>query len=435
MPEGASFCPRCGAPADAVPVLPLVGEGPGDAEPLDDGPPRSGRTLLGLAVAVVLVLVVLSTLSSGDDGQSGEPEESASTTSTTRPRTSTTQRPTTTAVPGTPGQLLAPDAVLPLGVELLAIADARDGALVVADLGTGLQVEIPEPPTPIRNVVWTGDVVLAQTADGIVRLAGDGSAPWLPVDVGDARVGWLDWNGLVIFESAESPWGEPTVVGADGTVRTWTLPANIGMQLMRSGGARGLLGDAVLLETSDGIYTVGLDGAIDRLSYGRVVGIGRDRVLVQRCDENLRCELVVADTGGGVRRLPDLGTDVEVWVGGVSPDGRTAWVGGGSPFGGGGATEGIWMLSGDEWIPIGGEGTGFGQGYPYGAPPTWSSDSTRVAWWDMVRSVVHVADARDPAAAPVEVQVDRGVADSSDMGEVVVLVPRDAVPEALRPPR
>lgn len=431
MPDGASFCPSCGAAIDAIPVLPLVGESTADVEPDDDGPSRSGRTLLGLVVGVVLVLVVLSTFAGGDDGEGGETEDAASTTSTTRPRPSTTQRPTTTTVPGTPGRLLVDERPALLGLEMLAIADAREGGMIVVDLGTGRQIEIPEPTSPLRSLVWTGEVVLAQADFGILRLGGDAAEPWVPVDVGEGRVAWLDWNGLVGVQAVDGPDGEPAVVDRDGTLRTWALPPSVASQVMRYGGARAVLGDSLVLDTPDGIYTIDPDGRIDRLSFGRVVATGSDSVILRRCDEGLRCELVHVDVTGAERRLPDPPEEIDLWAGGVAPNGRSAWLGGASPVDG---REALWVLDGDTWIPVGEDGGLRFGGLPYGGA-TWASDGDRIAWWDQSRATIEVVDATDPTRPSVEIGTNRGVVDEADMGEVVVLVPRDAVPEALRPPR
>lgn len=427
LPTAAAFCSRCGAPADDVPVLPLVGEAsPATPDGTAEGPPAgSARTLVGIVVGVLIVLVVMSTLAGGGDDGS---EAAEAPTSTTRrpPPSTTTPRP---SAPAVPGSFIEPDATLPAGLEMVAIVDSREGGVLVVDLATGVQVELPEPAGTIHTAVWSGEVVLVQADRGLFRLAGDPSAPWTLVERGgdEFGVGWLDWNGLAMFQG-ESPWGEPTMVRADGSVQSWSIPPSASRQLWRYGGPRGAVDERLVLETSDGIYGIDQAGAVDRISYGRVVGLGHGRLLVHRCDAALRCEQVLLDADGGVvRRLPDTPHDLDPWMGGVAPDGDTVWVVGGSHSGLG---DGMWIAPGGEWTAVGG---GVPTS-PYGGV-VWTSDSTQVAWWDQSTASIVVIDLADLTAPPVEIRTNRRVARGADMGEVVVLVPRDAVPEALRPPR
>jgi hypothetical protein len=412
-----------------VPVLPLVGDEPASA-PEDGGTPvGSGRTLVGVLVAVVLVLVVLSTLSGGDGAEDGEGEQdaAATTTSTTERRTSTTRRPTTTTVPGVAPALLEEGAALDPGLDLVAIADTREGGIVAVDLGTGAQVEIPDAPGSPNAMAWTGEALLAQTGEGLVRLAGTIDAPWVPVDTGGAAVGWMDPSGLVSLHDSSTMWPTSAAVDGDGVLRTWRPSTEVSSQLMGSGRTE-VLGDMLLVETADGIFTVDPDGEVRRLSYGRLIGTGGDRAMIRRCDDRLRCEMVLLDRAGVATPLPRLAPDVQAWAGGVAPNGTDAWVAGSSLNGG---ETNRWVAAGDEWVPI----ANF-RGYfdPYGGGQTtgWASDG-RMAWWDQHREVIEVVDPRDPQAEPLAIAVNANAIRDQDMGRLVLLVPRTALPPAFLP--
>ncbi|QGG95525.1 zinc ribbon domain-containing protein [Actinomarinicola tropica] len=415
LPAGASFCPRCGASVGSVPVIPLVGEGPGDAssgEP-SEGSSRSARTVAGVVLGVLAVVVGLSLFAGGDDGAEDDAAPtSSSTTSTTRQRTTTTRpRATTTTVPGEVPPLLA-DGLTVDGHGTAVVAVTPEG-IVAVDPSTGTEVVLgaPDPEVEVRHLQWTGDVLVASGAQRIWWWADDG---WREVELGDRRVDWIDPSGTVLL-AGEGPVPDLGAVRPDGTLEVLEAAA----ATWGSGGAIGMVSEGAVFSTFDGIFLAGRDGP-RRIASGRLLDVAGDVVLRHSCDDTFECRVSLGRIRNGElvdeTVLDPLPVAAELWSGSASPDGRSAWVAGWDPSV---PEELTWVGGADGWVdlPLLGPGRESTQ---------WSADGRALFWIDQLTAlrVAEIGSGGEPSV----VGLDRGRLRSGDMGWLVAFVPLDVLP-------
>lgn len=429
LPLDASFCPRCGVRVDAVPVIPLVGEGVVEApsEPPTERP-RSARTLVGVVVAVLAVLVGLSVVASGDDGDAEEEAGAATSTTerttTTRPRPRPTP-PTTVTLTTTPAS--GPPQVIDSEVRLdpaygMGLVGVVDEALLLVDLATGKTTALT-PPTDLRSIrqlVWVDGHLVASGGRQLWRFVpGPADPVWQIVDTGGRYVDWIDSTGIIhlsgstgVVSARLDATGEVVELGSQ------TVPGLTGLW----GGPSYPGGDgAVVVSSADGIFVVRPDGSARRVATGRLVGASGGAVLRYACDDTMDCELHLGLLEGGslvsdrpIGVPPTEG--VEIWGGGVGPGGSTAWVSayqavhGGSPS--------LWIWSGDEWV--GGDSSQM-----VGDQMIWSSDGRAllgIGHWPSVEVV-------DIDGVAQTIRIDPGVR-QGDMGWLLALVPLDVFSSA-----
>lgn len=426
LPAGAGFCPRCGTAVGSVPVIPLVGEGPSSAprhEPATT--PTSARTLAVLLIVGLAVVVGLSFLAGGDDGDDEEEFTAPSTTTTSRPTTSTTRPPatsTSTSVP--PGGVPAPEPLLAEGVVMddgygMAIVAVTGDGLVAVDPTTGVELALggPESTLGVRQVMWTGDALVVLADQRLWRYEDD--TTWRELDLAERRVDWIDDSGA-IFLSSGGPVADLAAVAPDGTVSVVEGPST----LWGAAGAFGLTADGAVVSTFDGIFLV-RDGASRRIATGRALGVGGDRLLRHSCDDAMICRVSIgtvrdADLTDEITLAPLPGA-LELWAGGVSPDGRRAWVMGWNPED---PRETTWVGDERRWVGI----------------PTvsvrretlrWSTDGRALLWVDEAPAL-NVAQLEELGASGREplltFPLDRGRLRSGDTGWLLTFVPLDALP-------
>jgi hypothetical protein len=222
----------------------------------------------------------------------------------------------------TTGVIAVAPEVADLGVEVIGLTVG--GEVIQVDPATGSTVTHHElgasfgPPLIFAGRGWIlvptvsfgdqpGAVVLAD--DGTRSLIDTGGSwPFAVSDDGSGRF-WLP------VESAEAPGGirlvEMSIAGeATGSELALTAYPSFVDPL---GG--------VVVDAAGGSYRVTVEG-VSRLTSGRLLAIGRSRLLVEECDETLVCGHYVVERSSGVRRRIELEPAVSL---GLASD-RMVWV-------------------------------------------------------------------------------------------------------------
>ncbi|MBK5221960.1 MAG: hypothetical protein JJE52_03605 [Acidimicrobiia bacterium] len=426
LPSDAAFCPRCGAAAGSVPVLPLLPERTSRA---DDDPveptARPTRTIAVVVIAVVAVLVLLSALAGGDDGNADDPNEAVPTSTTRRRPTTTTRTPLSTTVATVPPPILRDGEVLDPAYGAALVVSMGDITTVV-DLATGAELQIPNP-TMLGPIVWTGETLLANLPNsGILRPA-DGAAEWEPVGPDGGSEGWVGPGGIIYLRNST---GMQTSYGGltdSGEVMMWNvdLGAGAGAGAGGTGGGIGEVGDELVLNTFDGVFAVSRSGSARRVAHGRALAVSGQHLLRFACDESMQCRPSVIDLSSGAERHLPLLSDSEAALGSLSPGGTGVMVVGQGPDG---EQRGL-VLAGGMWVDIG----------PIAMwtslSVAWAPDSSGLVWWDWNNGRVHSMGLGDPAGAMQSVQVSNEVRRRmpSTGDAPVVVVPLSGLPEAWRP--
>lgn len=215
----------------------------------------------------------------GDDDQtaSDAPDQASETTgvSLRLPRATTT-----TIVPVVPG---APTLGEPTGLHLLAEAP---GTLLDIDLDTG---GIAEHDIGGRVVGGDGRGVLLLSA---------GVLTWrpFPLESGEVRIVTDNASGAWLLEGVDALWvdrggGRVDLFGLDGTfVARMDLPGGVAPVAVA--------GDQLVVVGAGRVYTVGPDSAVTDLGPATLLAAGHGRLLLYRCDGELRCEEAVVELDG-----------------------------------------------------------------------------------------------------------------------------------------
>jgi hypothetical protein len=312
----ADRCRSCGGDPDLGPV-----DDAGVGETLSRSTERASRGARrgwrwAVVAGVAMVWVVLALTGGPDDEQADDADRASTTVGEATATTAWIEPTSTTAmvIPGGPllgepsglhlvlvtdnsSRLIDVDsgAVTRLDVRVLGVADRH---LVVRDLGV---VAVWPPPFD-----GTGATTIATIpADRVVEqvwVVGDGSLVWLlqhspPFEVGPAPA-------------------TATLVDLGGrTLARLDLPYEFS--------AAGAIDRGLVVSGPGGVFVIGTDGAIERISTGVVRAVGDDRVVVYDCDERLQCGVEVLDGRG--RRVDVGDLDLAAVDGAVAaPDGRIA---------------------------------------------------------------------------------------------------------------
>lgn len=245
----------------------------------------------GIAAWVVLAAVVGS--SGGDDDDAG-----GLTTSTTTERTTTTERrprsPTSTTSPVLEG---APFLGRETGWQLI-VPNAGPGPGRLIDLDTGTVSEFED------------SAVLDTKPGGALVQDENGRTAWAPFPFADAtRVALhgVGIHGAFLVEGEELAW----LIDSDASdeTRTASLVSLVdgsavgSVELPASSWVVDVLGDDLVVFTAGDTFLVGLDDRrelVDGETLGAVFG---GRVLVHRCDGELRCRTVAVRADGHEVRL------------------------------------------------------------------------------------------------------------------------------------
>jgi hypothetical protein len=325
------------------------------ADPVGPSAPRPwttdhpGRAVAAVSCVVALVAVVsfgLGRASGSDEATAPVPsttvEVAVETTATrptlppvtTRPATTTTQP--LIAITESGGPVLG----VPVGARLVGLT--AEGDLASLDLDTGRLVvtdlEPFEVPRGEGSITPVGQATIVQSWMGAspVLVPALGAPERLQFAIGDGsplHPGPLPDTLWRMYYRDQPPTGELILVDLEGREVAPRVPLG-----SSSWPAASLADGSVLVNGSGGTYVVDVDG-VRRLSTGRLAGWGARHVLVEECDEALRCGYVVVAAETGERfALSDagLGDGSFVWDSPtVSPDGSAIAVYGarGSVFG------------------------------------------------------------------------------------------------------
>ncbi|MFP4513263.1 MAG: zinc-ribbon domain-containing protein, partial [Acidimicrobiales bacterium] len=392
LPDRARFCPSCGAAAShALPVFDLGTEAhPDQAEP----PPARDRTRItvaGVLLGAVALIVVLSVTGGGDADEQADP--AADATTTTLPAASTTIEPT----PRTNDDLtlLEEGARLDPAADMTLVWFRSNGAVVVADLGTGTEQVIEDdlPVRPVQGARWTGDSFLVRGVDSELYQLHPTSTGWRRVET-DGYQTDLWWPGhgeLLTLWSAESTPRPGSVLGRvlpDGELEVFDLD----QPFDRPGG---LVDGHLAVEIGGAVYLIPPGGTPQRHAFGSLFGAS-DRFLVRRsCNEVLECELVLDDVSTGTQTtLGGFESSASVIAATPAPDGSAVAVL--APVADGSAVE-LSVLPVEGGPPVTFALDGW-SGDP-NAAFTWTPDSNGLLWYDQnVQPSVQAVRWRGPDA-------------------------------------
>lgn len=323
-------CPQCGADPDLQLLELGVGSGkgrrPGPAGPEGDasgGRPRRRLTWRQWAPVVVALGAVWGVLvvSAGGDGdgdgdgtEQADDDERTTTTDRRQERTGPSRRggrSTTTTLLGDGGPLLGEVT----GWDLVVGADTAE----VIDLDTGAVTRLG------------GGRALAIGPDGVLTL-GRGGVSWRPApfetgvetpvaDV-EAEQAWFGPGDSIWLSGYESnDFYAPFLFH----VRRGEEPTRF--DLPSGAWPWGSTDAGLVLAGPGGTYLLSPIGAIERISDGAPQGASADHVVVQECDEELRCGLVAIDlTDGSETPLDHIEPLHNGPMISVAPDGRIAYL-------------------------------------------------------------------------------------------------------------
>ncbi len=366
LPSRARFCPRCGAGSDEIPILPLVDVADPAPEPDDLDDRGSGskvaRTVAALVVGLIVVFVGLSALSGGDDEPSEEAAEeddsagrSTSSTTTARSGNSTS----TTVVP-----LIAEGHPAAAGVAVFYISN---GELVVADLGTGRQIEVEGPPDDAQELALQGSHLMAVSTGGAMySLDLGGDASWSRIEADPLIGSRLGLSGGPLLSVGD--W-TAAAIDEDGALGLWELPGGA-----TPWSAQGRIGEEIVITSLDGVFLVTRDGSARRISPGIAVGTNGREILVVTCDDALLCRPATVDAQGAVLAThPPLPDGFRVEGGTISPDGSHTLISGTQNDLGG--TQQVLRVEGGSWV-----GASQASGWLI-SRAAWVPDTGIAVWW------------------------------------------------------
>lgn len=332
VPDGAAFCPSCGAAVGAALEIelddaPTAGDGASEVV-FERGPSRSRRA--GAGAAAALAVAIGAAVASGGGG-----DRTAATTTTTRVvrATTTTAPPATTAAPAGPSTSAAPTTTTtiavvgagspllgePVGATLL-LTSVRGVVALDLDTGTAAPVDtggrlvFAEDLLPVRG----GFVGWSQGTVTVVRTDGGDRGEFGRTSGGGQLLGTDATGAAWLLQFENGPPALVRLVDASSPAQPVTLPlATTIYPFARPDGLGGLVQDA-----GGGVFRWEVGGTPVVLAEGLVVDAAGGFVLTQRCYPDPACTFTVTDVRGGApRSLPVLAGDV-VDATRLSPDGR-----------------------------------------------------------------------------------------------------------------
>lgn len=294
----------------------------GDHEEAERGDDGHRRVWIGVGcVAALIVGAVVFWPRSNGPVDTAEEAEGPGTTLEALPPVDASSAPTS-RLPAEPDDLLAsaPDATdgdattLELPDAVAAITEPTE-IVVAAD---GEIVTLSLPSATVRRVQTSGSldsgVVVAPDA-----LAWFGGAdlniiprigPALTVDLSNNSNGggyvrdWVtDETGSTQFliDTFTESGNEQYIVDTDGEVAPFEPDRSRFDTFDFYGGLRSRSGDTIVNDAG-GVYAIGSDDAVERLSTGQALASNEGFVLLRECDEGLDCGYIVLDRTNGERR-------------------------------------------------------------------------------------------------------------------------------------
>lgn len=215
-----------------------------------------------------------------------------------------------------------------------------DPALVSRDLpGVGAEVVYTQSATEISRIdLRTGDLRRVSISDSTQYsnfLAGDDWAIWKAIDTGSAQAAGVQVTkgnrrvplpvqfgapGLLYLADSRHVWWLPDRIPGGGSNYSKALlvsmsgRASVKRQIHIAKAADGLVADPAghLLTTErDGTYQLGIQGQT-RIAEGNLVAVGRNQLIVWKCDRSGRCGLdEIARSNRGRRRLHAAGASLK----------------------------------------------------------------------------------------------------------------------------
>jgi hypothetical protein len=380
-------------------------------------------TAVAVVVGLISVVFLLSLISGRGEEDGASPE---ATTSTTRPPppVTTLPRPSSSS-----GPILAGGERLDPGFEMAAVSIRSNGTVVVADLATGDERVLEEriPLAPVQVVSWIGSTFVARSVgDELHRLVPGTTNDWEVVDTLGlgADPYWPGPPGLVYLwdpdelNAAGMRFG---LVGSTGALRLIDGPASVFL-----GTPVGMLGDAAVFNTPDGIYQLGPDQPPRRLALGFALGTEGERLVRRSCDDSLECRILLDEPlTGSVTDLGALDPGATIQRVVPSPDGQAV---------------AMVALVGDELtiriLPVpSGRSLTWVIGRPWSEPHMlqWSSDGDGLVWLDTERREIRSlrwrgdAPSSEPSAARMQ-----DLAPTSSF-EANFVIPLEALPRGWSP--
>lgn len=432
LPDRARFCPSCGAAANhALPVFDLGSEPHPDEPEPPPGRDRTRATVAGVLLGVVALIVVLSVAGGGDADEQADPAAEDQTTTTTLPSASAPTLPTPRSNDDL--RLLDEGERLEPASGMALVWFRSNGAVVVADLGTGTEQVIEDdlPVRPVQGARWTGDSFLVRGVDSELYQARPTTAGWRRVETAgyEADLWWPGHGELLTLWSAESATPRSSAV-LGRVLATGELEVfDLGQPFDRPAG---LVDGRLAVDIGGAIYLIAPDGTPQRHAFGSLLGTS-DRLLVRRsCNEVLECELVLDDVSAGTgTTLGGFGSSASVLAARPAPDGSAVAVI--SPPDPDGSALELSVLSVDGGPPVTYSLDGWSGDPTTGV--TWTPDSNGLIWLEQhLQPSVQAVWWRGPDAStsPVSVRLsDRTQASGGYEG--LFLVPVDALPEPWRP--
>lgn len=204
--------------------------------------------------------------------------------------------------------------------------------LLVAGRAVLHRVELPSGRVESVSILaeWDGQTQVGRLTNGLVYSAF--SDVWVLVDgskahaerIGQTTALWSRPSGGAVVRTEPLQFEEPGtwLVGDDGTVADVSVPGQAWMW----GGGLNSAGE-VVGGAPGGMYAVDVvAGTARRIVDARPIVVGATHALVERCDGELHCEMLLVDTATGATSVPNLG-EIDPYGAGLdamSPDGTKA---------------------------------------------------------------------------------------------------------------
>ncbi|MGD9796282.1 MAG: hypothetical protein AB7V43_22675 [Acidimicrobiia bacterium] len=297
---------------------------------IETGGPGRFRTI-ALVVAGVALLGGVVAFAGRDSSTSDERSSDTRPTATTRDRSATSTtlddgRPTTTTLPPTTTTLpsvIGPLLDEPSGLRIV-VADDKNRVTRI-DLDTGTVDVINDRARDVYRVVASGEYLYWEGERGARWVDPDG------LEVDTARAGFggqpIDSDGSTFWEQGysnstnastitqlDAPAGEPIAPPVDLPQNSYVVGVAAGRPIVWVNGG--------------GTYALGVEGAPPaRLGLGVPSALGGGAVMLDECDEQIRCRAVLVDVVSGERSdVADLIGGSRGFYGGenarISPDRR-----------------------------------------------------------------------------------------------------------------